>query len=99
MKFDPVTPYTAFDPRQPSLEALDRAENFCRLLREAVGSKADLLFGTHGQFTASGAIRLAKRIEPYDPLWFEEPTPPEMPEEMALVARGTSVPVATGERL
>ena len=99
LKFDPVTPYTAFDPRQPSLEALDRAEKFCRLLREAVGSKADLLFGTHGQFTASGAIRLAKRIEPYDPLWFEEPTPPEMPEEMALVARGTSIPVATGERL
>lgn len=99
VKFDPVTPYTAFDPRQPSLEALDRAEKFCRLLREAVGSKADLLFGTHGQFTASGAIRLAKRIEPYDPLWLEEPTPPEMPEEMALVARGTSIPVATGERL
>lgn len=99
LKFDPVTPYTAFDPRQPSLEALDRAEKFCRLLREAVGSKADLLFGTHGQFTASGAIRLAKRIERYDPLWFEEPTPPEMPEEMALVARGTSIPVATGERL
>ena len=44
-----------------------------RKLREAVGSKADLLFGTHGQFTASGAIRLAKRLEPYDPLWFEEP--------------------------
>ena len=99
VKFDPVTPYTAFDPRQPSLEALDRAEKFCRLLREAVGSKADLLFGTHGQFTASGAIRLAKRIEPYDPLWLEEPTPPEMPEEMALVARGTSIPIATGERL
>src|SRR5688572_13876607 len=99
LKFDPVTPYTAFDPRQPSLEALDRAERFCRLLREAVGTKADLLFGTHGQFTAAGAIRFAKHIEPYDPLWFEEPTPPEKPEEMALVARGTSIPIATGERL
>jgi L-alanine-DL-glutamate epimerase-like enolase superfamily enzyme len=32
-------------------------------------------------------------------LWFEEPTPPEMPEEMARVARQTSIPVATGERL
>ena len=64
-----------------------------------MGTKADLLFGTHGQFTASGAIRLAKRLEPYDPLWFEEPTPPEMPEEMALVARATSIPIATGERL
>jgi len=99
VKFDPAGAYSAFDPRQPSLEALDRSERFVKLLREAVGIKADLLFGTHGQFTASGAIRLARRLEPYDPLWFEEPTPPEMPEEMALVARATSIPVATGERL
>src|SRR6185437_8210232 len=70
-----------------------------RLMREAVGARADLLFGTHGQFTASGAIRLAKRLERYDPLWLEEPTPPEMPEEMSKVARATSIPVAAGERL
>lgn len=99
VKFDPAGAYSAFDPRQPSLESLARSERFVKLLREAVGTKADLLFGTHGQFTASGAIRLAKRLEPYDPLWLEEPTPPEMPEEMALVARATSIPVATGERL
>jgi L-alanine-DL-glutamate epimerase-like enolase superfamily enzyme len=42
---------------------------------------------------------LARQLEPYDPLWFEEPVPPEMPEQMALVARGTSIPIATGERL
>jgi 2-dehydro-3-deoxyphosphogalactonate aldolase len=99
VKFDPAAPYSAFDPRQPSLVSLELCEKFCRLIRESVGSKADLLFGTHGQFTASGAIRLAKRLERYDPLWFEEPTPPEMPEEMAKVARATSIPVATGERL
>ena len=58
-----------------------------------------MLFGTHGQFTPSGAIRLARRLEAYDPLWFEEPTPPESPEEMAKVARQTKIPVATGERL
>jgi galactonate dehydratase len=99
IKFDPAAPYSAFDPRQPSLESIDLCVQFCKLMREAVGNKADLLFGTHGQFTTSGAIRLAKKIEPYDPLWFEEPTPPEKPEEMALVARGTSIPIATGERL
>jgi 2-dehydro-3-deoxyphosphogalactonate aldolase len=99
VKFDPAGPYTTFDPRQPSLEALDRSEAFMRALRGAVGSRCDLLFGTHGQFTASGAIRLARRLEPFGPLWFEEPTPPEMPEEMAKVARATSIPVATGERL
>ena len=99
VKFDPAGPYSTFDPRQPSLERLDLSAEFCARIREAVGTKADLLFGTHGQFTTSGAIRLAKRIEPYDPLWFEEPTPPEVPEEMARVARQTSIPIATGERL
>jgi galactonate dehydratase len=99
VKFDPAGPYSVFDPRQPSLERLELSEAFCRRIREAVGTKADLLFGTHGQFTTSGAIRLARRLEPYEPLWFEEPTPPEMPEEMAKVARATSVPIASGERL
>lgn len=99
LKFDPAGPYTVYDGGMPTLEELDRSERFCKLLREAVGNDADLLFGTHGQFTAAGAIRLAKRIEPYDPLWFEEPTPPENPKEMARVASQTSIPIATGERL
>lgn len=99
LKFDPAGPYSAYDGRQLSLTELDRSETFVRLLREAVGTKADLLFGTHGQMTAAGALRLARRLEPYDPLWFEEPMPPDNPREMAKVARGTSIPIATGERL
>ena len=99
IKFDPAGPYSAFDGRQLSLDALALCERFMRQLREAVGTRADLLFGTHGQMTAAGAIRLARRLEPYDPLWFEEPVPPDAPEEMAKVARATSIPIATGERL
>jgi galactonate dehydratase len=99
VKFDPAGPYSTFDPRQPSLERLALSEAFCRRIREAVGDSCDLLFGTHGQFTVSGAKRLAQRLEPYAPLWFEEPTPPEMPEEMARVAAATTIPIATGERL
>lgn len=99
LKFDPIGPYSAFDPRQLSLEMLDFTEKFVKQLRDAVGNKVDLLFGTHGQMTPAGAIRLAKRLEKFDPLWFEEPTPPDMPEEMARVAAATSIPVATGERL
>jgi 2-dehydro-3-deoxyphosphogalactonate aldolase len=99
LKFDPAGVYASFDPRQPSLEDLDRCERYVGAIREAVGSRCDLLFGTHGQFTAAGAIRLARRLERFDPLWFEEPTPPEAPEEMARVARATSIPIATGERL
>lgn len=99
VKFDPVGPYSAFDPRQPSLEALARTESYVASIREAVGDRCDLLVGTHGQLTPAGAIRLAKRLERFDPLWLEEPVPPDSPEQMAVVARATSVPVATGERL
>ncbi|MFC0590660.1 mandelate racemase/muconate lactonizing enzyme family protein [Novosphingobium aquiterrae] len=99
LKFDPAGPYSAFDGRQLSLEALDLSARFARQLRDAVGTRADLLFGTHGQMTAAGAIRLARRLEPFDPLWLEEPVPPDAPEEMAKVARATSIPIATGERL
>ena len=49
--------------------------------------------------TPAAAIRLAGRLEKFDPLWFEEPVPPENPAEMARVAHHTSIPVATGERL
>ncbi len=99
LKFDPAGPYSVYDGRQPSMEDLNRCERFVKTLRRAVGHRADLLFGTHGQFTAAGAIRLAQRLESSDPLWFEEPTPPENPKEMARVARQTSIPIATGERL
>jgi L-alanine-DL-glutamate epimerase-like enolase superfamily enzyme len=99
LKFDPTGGFSAYDPRQPTQEALERTVRLTRLVREAVGRRADLLLGTHGQFTTSGAIRLARQLEPFDPLWFEEPVPPEMPEQMALVARATSIPIATGERL
>ena len=99
VKFDPIMPMGAFDPRQLSLEALDNAERVCKNMREAVGTQCDLLVGTHGQMTTSAAIRLASRLEPFDPLWFEEPVPPENLDEMARVARSTRIPVATGERL
>lgn len=99
VKFDPVGHPTSHAPLQLSLETLENAETVVKSVREAVGDKCDILIGTHGQMTTSSAIRLAKRLEKYDPLWFEEPVPPENREEMARVARHTSIPIATGERL
>ncbi|MEM8626986.1 MAG: mandelate racemase/muconate lactonizing enzyme family protein [Pseudomonadota bacterium] len=99
LKFDPAGPYSVFDGRQPDQTSIARSVAFCRQIRAAVGTNADLLFGTHGQFSAAGARRLARALEPFDPLWFEEPMPPDAPDEMARVAAGTSIPVATGERL
>ncbi|MBI4305424.1 MAG: mandelate racemase/muconate lactonizing enzyme family protein, partial [Chloroflexi bacterium] len=97
--YDPVMPMGSFDPRQLSLESLDNAELVTKNMRAVAGSKCDLLIKTHGQMTTSSAIRFAKRLEKFDPLWLEEPTPPENRVEMARVAHSTSIPVATGERL
>ena len=94
IKFDPVDPATT-----ERLETLRYAENVVCAIRKAVGDRCDILIGTHGQFSTSEAIRFAKRMEPYDPFWFEEPVPPENIKEMARVAQATSIPIATGERL
>lgn len=77
----------------------DRAERCIAAIRESIGCEADICIGTHGQMTPSSARRLARRLEPYDPLWLEEPCPPENAEEMARIAQSTSIPIATGERL
>ena len=42
---------------------------------------------------------MAKCLEKYDPLWFEEPTPPENPLVLRKVSEATTIPIATGERL
>ncbi|MFV2051538.1 mandelate racemase/muconate lactonizing enzyme family protein [Aliiroseovarius sp. YM-037] len=99
VKFDPAGPYTLRGGHMPAMRDISQSAAFCKAIRDAVGDRADLLFGTHGQFSTGGAIRLAKALEPYDPLWFEEPIPPDNIPEMAKVARATSIPVATGERL
>jgi galactonate dehydratase len=100
LKFDPlIEMMSPSDPKEPSLELLDKAESIVKSVREAVGNRCDILLGTHGQTTTSGAIRFASRVEKFDPMWFEEPVPPENRDEMARVARNTKIPVATGERL
>lgn len=68
-------------------------------LKDAVGESCDILIGTHGQMTTAGAIRYAKHLECYDPLFYEEPVPPGNMEEMARVQRATSIPIAAGERI
>lgn len=99
VKFDPAGPYTVMGGHQPSQRRIELSVELVRQIRAAVGSGTDLLVGTHGQFTASGAIRLASRLEPYDPLWLEEPVPPDDVAGMARVAAHTGIPIAAGERL
>ena len=99
VKFDPAGPYTVRGGHSPAMTDISLSVAFCKSVREAIGDRADILFGTHGQFTTSGAIRLGRAIEPYSPLWFEEPVPPDNVVAMAKVPGAVGIPVATGERL
>jgi len=81
----------------PSMHDISLSVAFCRDIRAAVGDQADLLFGTHGQFSTAGAVRLGQALEPFSPLWYEEPTPPDA--DMSVVTAQVRIPVATGERL
>lgn len=99
VKFDPAGPYTIRGGHMPAMSDITRSVAFCAAIREAVGDRADLLFGTHGQFSTAGAIRLGQMLEPYSPLWYEEPVPPDDFGSLAEVARQVRIPVATGERL
>ncbi len=99
LKFDPAGPYTIRGGHEPAMRDVERSIAFCRLLRSAVGDRADLLFGTHGQFSTAGAIRLGNAIAPFNPLWFEEPVPPDNVDALSRVARSCAVPLAAGERV
>lgn len=103
LKFDPLiqnkSAQRIYRPWDLSQVELAHAARAVGAIRDAIGDRADILIGTHGQITPAAAIRLAARLEDYDPLWLEEPCPPENYREMGRVARSTTIPIATGERL
>ena len=86
VKLDPVG---GLEPHR--LQTLTYVEGVIKAMREAAGDRCDILIGTHGQLTTYAAIRLAKRLEPYEPLWFEEPVAPGNVDEMARVSQATSI--------
>ncbi|MCX7012930.1 MAG: galactonate dehydratase, partial [Candidatus Sumerlaeota bacterium] len=68
-------------------------------MRRAVGSEFDIAIDFHGRVSPAMAIRLAEALEPLRPLFIEEPCLPENVDALVRVARATTIPVATGERL
>jgi len=68
-------------------------------LREAAGSEADIGIDFHGAISPQTAKLLIKAIEPYHPMFVEEPVQCQNVDVMAEIARGTHLPIATGERI
>ena len=68
-------------------------------LRDAVGDDIEIMDDPHAYFDPPTALEIARLVEPYRLLFFEEPTIPEDPEGYARVRQGTSTPIAGSERL
>jgi len=70
-----------------------------RALRQDLGYDVEIGVHCHGEFSLAGALRLAKDIEPYRPMFLEEPTSPDDTDALEWLAGRTIVPLAAGERL
>lgn len=68
-------------------------------VRATIGSGIGLGIDFHGRIHRSMAKILVKELEPYKPLFIEEPVLPENNEALLEIARHTSIPIATGERM
>ena len=108
MKRDMAKGYTAFKTgpakRRPAryietpAAVQYAAERFAEL-RKTVGNDVDIAIDFHGAISPATAKLLIKAIEPYQPMFVEEPCQAQNHDVMAEIARGTFLPIATGERV
>src|SRR4029077_18890665 len=68
-------------------------------MREAIPPTVDLAVDFHGRVGPAMAIRLAAALADCHRLFIEEPVLPENVDALVTVARSTTIPIATGERL
>ena len=95
MKWDPF----GKSYMQISNKDLDTALECIAKVREAVGNNVDLLIEGHGRFDVPTGIKIAKELECFKPMWFEEPVPPDNLDALKAVRDKSPVAISAGERL
>ena len=78
---------------------LNRALRCVDEVRRAVGPQVDLLIEGHGRFDVPTGIKIAKELEQFKPMFFEEPTPPDDLDALKRVRDNSPVAISAGERL
>jgi galactonate dehydratase len=68
-------------------------------IREAIGDDVDLGIDFHGRIARPMAKWVAEELEPYRPMFIEEPIVPDQNDALAKLEAHTSIPIATGERM
>lgn len=94
LKWDPFENYDlVITSRQ-----LDRVAAQIDAVRSAVGPDVELFIEGHGRFDVRHAVLVAREIAQFEPVWFEEPCPPDNLDALVDIRRVSSVPIAAGER-
>ena len=79
-------------------KAIDEMVARVAAVRDAVGDEVDIAVDLHRRLSPTMAAIFVKELEPLRPLFAEEPCHPENNEALLALSRGTTVPIATGER-
>jgi len=95
VKLAAVSQLRPIDTPRAVTEASDRVG----AVREAVGDDVDVIVDFRGRVTSGMAKRVAGALEPFGPMYFEEPVLSEHVERLSTVQAHTDVPLAMGERL
>jgi galactonate dehydratase len=79
-------------------DKLKHAHDLMASAREAAGPDVDIMIDFHGRTSAPMAIKYAKVLEPFNPLFLEEVVPPDQIESLKMARAGIKIPIAAGER-
>ena len=97
-----AAPWDGFPRRGSSQainEAIDKGIACVAAIREAVGPNVEVMIDCHSNFTVAMAQDVAKRLEPYNLAWYEEPIPPVRTAETLEIRKSIRQPMAGGEML
>jgi L-alanine-DL-glutamate epimerase-like enolase superfamily enzyme len=98
-----IWPFDAFGPESAgqaiTARQIDEGLRSWRQIREAVGNQIDVALEMHSVWNLPSAIRIAKAVEPYDPMWFEDPVRMDNLDALAEFKASTHVPTVASETL
>ena len=80
-------------------EQMEKTVRIVGAVREAAGPYTDLLIEGHGRFYPTAAIQICRELEPFKPMFFEEPCLPDDIDSTAMVRAKSNIPIAAGERI
>jgi gluconate/galactonate dehydratase len=85
--------------RRLSTDAIQHKVDIVEAVRDTIGSDPVLGFDLHWNFSVETASKIARKVEPYDLDWLEDPVPPESVEAHRRVTESTSTPILAGENI